>query len=203
MINKILMYVLSFLLLSTPIVHADDQKNRLNELVDQLKGGSCKFEMQGNACVQRPFFASFLRRSDKEQCIIDSANALGVMGPQAKEAVPALIEALNTYRNVDSGDGIIPVRSQIALSLGRIGEPSAIKPLIAVLGSEDEVSLSSSASVPAGYNLVKGASHGAVAEALGMFGAQAKEALPVLNELLAKGVPERRRMEIAVEQIKE
>ncbi len=109
-----------------------------------------------------------------------------MMGGPANAAIPALIDALNKYRNVDSGDGIIPVRSEIALALGRTGDPSVVKPLIAVLGSDDQVILSESASVGDGYILIKGTTYGAVVEALGMLGAQAKEALPALNGLLVK-----------------
>lgn len=184
--NSVMVTAFLLSLLGT-IVFASTQDDRLNELVNQLNGKVCKFEIQGSACVNRPLFASFLRRSDKEQCIIDAAKALGMMEAQANAAVPALIEALNKFRNVDSGDGIIPVRSEIALALGRIGNPSAIKALITVLGSDDSATLSESASVYAGYKLAKGTSYGAVAEALGMFGSQAKEALPELNNLLANG----------------
>lgn len=187
MFKKIAMMTVLLICLTGGILFAGSQDNRLNELIDQLNGKSCKYELQGYTCVNRKLFASFLRRNDKERCVIDAANLLGMMGEQAQGAVPALIEALNKYRNIDSGDGIIPVRSKIALALGMIGDLSAIKPLIAVLVSDDPVKLSASASVPAGYKLIQGTSYGAAAEALGMFGPQAKEALPVLNGLIAKG----------------
>lgn len=186
MFKKAAMITLLLICSYGAIVFAGSQDNRLNELVNQLNGKTCKYEIQGNACVSRSQFASFFRRSDKEQCVIDAAKALGIMGAQAQSAVPALIEALNKYHNVDSGDGIIPVRSEIALALGQIGDPVAIKPLIAILTSEDSVTLSASASVPAGYKLLQGTSYGAVAKALGMFGPQAKEALPALNALMTK-----------------
>lgn len=168
------------------IVFAGSQDNRLNDLLDQLSGKICKYEVRNGVCVQRKPFAYFFRRSDKEQCVIDAAQVLGKMGDKAQSAVTALIEALNKYHNVDSGDGIIPVRSEIALALGQIGDPAAIKPLIAILASEDSVTLSASASVPEGYKLIQGTSYGAVAQALGMFGSRAKEALPALNALMTK-----------------
>lgn len=166
------------------ITFANSQDNRLNELVDQLEGKICKYEIRGNACVNRNPLAFFLRRQDKGQCVIDAARALGMMGPEALSAVPALIEALAKYRNVDSGDGIILVRSEIALALGLIGDPAAIKPLIGILDFDDPVILSSTAAVPAGYKLIEGTSSGAVVDALGMFGPQAKEAVMYIVPLL-------------------
>ena len=186
MLKRITLFTAFLFLVFNAHVFADPQDNRLEELVAQLQGKACKYELQGSSLAHRSLFASFMRRSDKEQCIIDAAKALGMMGVQAQGAVPALLEALANYHNVDSGDGIIPVRSEIVLALGKIGDPSAIKPLIVILASDDPVKLSESSSVPAGYKLVKGTSYGAVVEALGMFGPQAKEALPELNNLLAK-----------------
>lgn len=178
--------IIAFALLCSfgSIVFASSQDNRLNELVNQLNGKTCKYEIQGNAYVNRSPFASFLRRNDKEQCIIDAAKALGMMGSEAGPAVPALIEALALYHNVDSGDGILIVRSEIALALGQIGDSSAIKPLISILTSDDPVTLSSSASVPSSYKLIEKTSHGAVAEALGMFGPEAKEAAIYIARIL-------------------
>ncbi len=185
-------------------VFSKDQNSRIHDLVDQLNGKRCSCEMRGGVCVQRNLFASFLRRNDKERCIIDAAQALGMMGSEARSAAPALIAALNSNHNVDSGDGILGVRSAIAIALGQIGDPSAIKPLIAILVSDDTVTLSSSASVPAGYKLSQGTSYGSIAEALGMFGPQAKEALPALNALMAKEQNDaytRSRIEKAIKKI--
>lgn len=181
--DRVLVLILLFCFLGT-IAFAGDNGRLLNELIDQLKGNSCVYQIQGNTCVKRNPFASFFQRSPKENCVIDAAKALGLMGPQAKSSVPDLIEALNKYHNVDSGDGIIPVRSEIALALGRIGEPSAIRPLIDILFSDDLVMLSESASVSRGYELIGKTSYGAVLDALGMFGVQAREAVVYINPLL-------------------
>ncbi len=122
MYKKIVMITFfSFSLFGTS-VFAGGQDGRLKELIDQLDGKTCKFEIQGNTCVNRPPFAAFFRRSDKEQCIIDSARALGMMGSQAKGALPALIEALKKHFNVDTGDGVIPVHSEIEAAIKKINE---------------------------------------------------------------------------------
>ena len=186
MLRRIVLIIGLFLWFFCSLSFASDESQRLNNLIEQLSGKTCIYEIQGSACVNRNPFSFLIRRSDKELCVIDAAKALGMMGARARPAVPSLIEALNKYHNVDSGDGIIPVRSEIALALGRIGDPAAIKPLIEILVSEDPVTLSATASVPAGYKLVQRTSHGAVAEALSMFGPLAKEALPVLNALADK-----------------
>src|SRR3989338_7663468 len=65
--------------------------------------------------------AAFITRSYSERRIIEAAQALGKHGVRSEKVVTALIEALNKYHNVDSGDGLILVRSEIAL--GRIGDP--------------------------------------------------------------------------------
>ncbi len=115
---------------------------------------------------------------------MDAATALGMMGDRARPAVPALIDALKKYHNVDSGDGFITVRSEIALALGKIGDTSAIKPLSDILASNDPAVLSESASVRSDYKLTERTSHAAVAEALGMFGSLSKEGVKYIIPLL-------------------
>ena len=165
-------------------VFAGSEENRLNDLIDQLNGKTCKYEMQANLCVSRKPFASFLRRSDKENCIVDAVKALGIMGHQAQNAVPSLIDALKKYRNHETGDGLIKVRSEIALALGQIRDSRAIIPLIDVLKSEDPISYSQPDLVNYKELHVNKTSYGAVAEALGMFGEQAEEAVPYIVPIL-------------------
>lgn len=71
----------------------------------------------------------------------------------------------NNY-NVDSGDGIIPVRSEIARALGRIGDKRALGPLQEILISEDPAVLSKTAGVQSGYVVKKGTSFDAVEAAI-------------------------------------
>ena len=137
MMDKIWLIIsILFCSFSGALAFANEQDDQLNDLVSQLNGGQCKYKIQGNSFVNRPRFSGVLRRNDNEYCIIDAAQALSMMGPQARSAVPDLIEALNKYHNIEA-DGGIPVRSEIALALGKVGDPSAIKPLIAILNSDD------------------------------------------------------------------
>jgi HEAT repeat protein len=115
-----------------------------------------------------------LTRNYDERRVVEAAQALGRPGTRSKMVVNALIKALDRYHNVDSGDGLIPVRSEIALALGRAGDPAAIQPLLDVLDSDDEATLSRSASVPPGYEFAKGTSYEAVVKALEMLGVHAK-----------------------------
>ena len=55
---------------------------------------------------------------------------LGRRGSTSKEAVPELIRLFLIHEDWDSGDGIISDRSNIARTLGAIGDPAAIDPMI-------------------------------------------------------------------------
>jgi PAS domain S-box-containing protein len=85
-----------------------------------------------------------------------AAEALGNIGPEAKAAVPALIESLK--------DGEEGVREAAAKSLGKIGPEAkaAVQALIEMLKDEDKYVL------------------GAATEALGYIGIEAKAAVPTL-----------------------
>ena len=91
-----------------------------------------------------------------------ASQALGLIGPEASEAVPLLIQALE-------GDEDWSVRSNAARALGWMeSDASEVVPtLIQALGDESEHVRS------------------AAADALGEFGAQAWDAIPALMELLA------------------
>jgi len=186
--------IIFLFLLSFKLSFANNDNQYMRDLIIQIKGGKCKYRSD---CSQRNFGEGWLRRHDKEQCIIDAAGCLGTMGPEAKEAVPELIKSLKDYANVETGDGIIPVRSSIAKALGQIGDLRAIKPLIEILASTDPVTISESASLGPSYQPVERTSHEAVAEALGMFGPQAKEAVPYIIPLLKYPVDSRSRLKFA------
>ena len=146
---------------------ADELKQRLvAELVDQLEGKSCKYEVRGHDCVERSPFAGWSRRHDKEECVVDAAKGLALIGPEAKTAVPALIEALKRNHNIDTGDGIIGLRSEIASALGQIGDLRAIQPLMEVLASDDPATISPSAAVKEAIDKIsqKKPAHSAPAE---------------------------------------
>lgn len=93
-----------------------------------------------------------------------------------------LIKQLKTKRNIDTGDGTVPVRYHIAEQLGNTGDARAIVPLLDVLNSPDEYvhydlfgkskSLNGKGTYPAAI------------DALGKFGPRASLAVPRLKELL-------------------
>lgn len=155
--------------LRSAIIPPYDPDDRLSrELIKQLNGKACKYELHGTFIVERDQSASQLRRYDKEYGAVDAARALGMMKNGAWSVKPAMIEALTKYHNVETDDGVIPVRSEIALALGRIHEESAINPLISILASKDPVRRAAGRSVPREHALLEKTSHGDVAEALGM-----------------------------------
>lgn len=118
---------------------------RFDKLITQLNGGKCTYEinMEGKI-VKRGLFSGFIRRNDFEICIIDAAKILATRKGDG-DVVNPLITALKKYHNVDSGDGIIPVRSEIAKVLGELGDRRALTPLNDILNTEDITILSTSA----------------------------------------------------------
>lgn len=104
----------------------------------QLLGEKCIFEISDEGTpVERGMFGGMDRRNDAELCVIDAAKLLGAMHSQTTDTVPLLIDGLKSNHNVDTGDGIIPVRSEIASVLGQIGDKRAIPALEEILASED------------------------------------------------------------------
>lgn len=191
------------------IIEEQEISERLvGELSGQIQGGACVYEWtydkeQGEVLCRRmglmeSTLAKFAIRDHDRQCIIAAAQCFGDLGTQAEAAVPLLIELLGVQRNYETGDGLLRTRSEIALALGRIGDPQAIQPLIDVLQSEDETDYPSyerehlHALIEDGPTSwgSKGTSFGAVAEALGMFGPDAREAVPYLLSLLNDGPAE-------------
>ena len=147
------------------------EKDKLSALIGQLQGNCCVYEADPyGSCWQRakPFFPGL-----KYRCVGDAAVCLGEMRSQAKVAVPALIGALETgSNNYDTGDGPIPTRNQIMYALGKIGDPRAVKPLIAALNSPRPVD--------AGLNArpsLKPVGQTTAIAALGLLGPTAKEAV--------------------------
>jgi hypothetical protein len=128
-------------------------------LIAQLHGGACRFEVKNDIAVKRHFLSGFNRRNDAEMCVIDAAQLLASAHNNNPIVAPALIEALKNNPNVDSGDGIIEVRSEIAIALGKVGDKRALQPLQDILKSEDPVRLSKAGSFPDNYEIQKGTSH--------------------------------------------
>jgi HEAT repeat protein len=117
-------------------------------LVRQLEGGPFQFRAEGDRCsLRRPaafpasLFTWLLEGDDDLISRADAARCLGQLGPAARSAVPALLQALNSGpEDRDTGHGytgvgVISVRSAVIEALGRIGDRRALEPLGGVLAT--------------------------------------------------------------------
>jgi HEAT repeat protein len=149
-------------------------------------------QLQGRCCLYRP---STLGNSPCKQfsedhhpgrhlCVSWAAECLSRMGTEGKEAIPALIQALETGpSNYNTGDGVTPTRTDIIIALGTIGDERAVKPLLKALRSPRRTERSlfapySTRPLEPGYD-------GSI-RALGLLGPVAKEAVPELIPFLQK-----------------
>jgi HEAT repeat protein len=118
-------------------------------LVRQLEGGPLQFRAEGHRCsLRRPaaFPASlftWLQEGDDDLISrADAARCLGQLGPAARSAVPALLQALNSgpedrdTGHGTTGVGVISVRGAVIEALGRIGDGRALGPLARVLATQ-------------------------------------------------------------------
>jgi HEAT repeat protein len=109
-------------------------------LATQVRGGDCSFgrsresarcthfALPAVAWLSDRHLGSALTR--RYACVADAAECLAEFGPAARDATPALIEALEHGPNdYDTGDGVIPTRSHVASALGKLEDPRAIDPL--------------------------------------------------------------------------
>ncbi len=165
------------LIIASVIIFRAPKIPTVEGLTTQLNGGTCSFEtIIDENPIGRSLYLNFIskltglhRRDDGERCVIDAAKLLPAAGTnENKDVVPILIEALKTNSNIDTGDGIIRVRSEIALALGRIGDKRALQPLQDILNSEDLAVLANNGSFPIGYAAEKKSSQKAVMEAMKM-----------------------------------
>ena len=62
-----------------------------------------------------------------------SSDLIEKLGPKGKPALETLIQKLEGVDQYDTGDGILPFRSAMARAIGKIGDPSGVKPLLAKL----------------------------------------------------------------------
>lgn len=129
-------------------------------LMEQVRGECLHWNRSGKAATS---WELLTHRHYKRSCREYAIERLGELGPEAAHAVPELIDIFNSQSNTDgqgdqrvdaastdsglyqsphgedfnldydSGDGIYTCRSAIAKTLGAIGQPEAIKPLIEML----------------------------------------------------------------------
>ncbi len=175
--NLVIGIVILLLSFSSAVFAEDD----IDKLILQAKGEAQFFDREGK---ELGFFASWSIRHFDEHCRINAANMLGRKGGLALKAVDPLIMILkNGPNDIDTGDGILPMRSSVALALGRINDPKAIAPLLEKLKQPEPASVLPSTSFASGSAPNSDVGQEAIVRALGMFGGQAKDAIPVLEEL--------------------
>ena len=104
---------------------------------------------------------------------------LFAQSPEAK--VNRLISELEKKRNIQTCDGSINVRGEIAEQLGELKDPRSIDSLIIILSSPDQDILSRGAS---GCQPGSKGTYAAAIKALGQFGTEAKQATPRLRNML-------------------
>lgn len=189
-ILRIIVLILTTLLGSG--AHALADSASLNDLIKQVEGRSCPymadhtFTDQDSRCKKRPFYYLPVLKGapSRHVCLYWAAKCLGDMGTEAQPAVPALLKALREGPNdYDTGDGTIGTRSTVAWALGRIGDPSAIPGLV------EAVEHAKPSDRYSGENADSHsvAARGAIAQALGSFGSQARSAAPSFMKMLQDG----------------
>ncbi|NLI77013.1 MAG: hypothetical protein GX442_11300 [Candidatus Riflebacteria bacterium] len=166
---------------STP-ARAGETEERVRKLIRQVRGEAFYWDRFGQ---EYGWFASWTTRNFETNGRLAAAHLLGQMGSVASAAVPALIDVLLTGPNdVNTGDGILPLRSMVAKALGEIGDPAAIGPLIDKLKVREPCSLGPGASLGSPLTTPPvGVGHPAIVEALASFGPLARPAIPVLEDL--------------------
>jgi len=169
----------AFLVLSA--VLPSTKPKTVANLIKQFKGEAHYWKASGE---KAGVFDCIVVRAFRTNSKITAARSLGEMGPEAVEAVPALVEALESGPNdIDTGDGCLPYRSTIAIALGKIGDARAIGPLTEKLKVKEKATFGSGYSGGTFPYQPTGVGHHAIVEALGMFGADAKSAVPFIRAL--------------------
>ena len=114
-----------------------------DSLAAQLNGSHCRFAFDGDICKQHrfgPFRSLFIEAHDCEiwavQCLME------FVSPNARQV---MINILRSKTDVETCDGVIPVRTYAVKYLGDSGDPSAIVPLEELLQSDPVETLSSGA----------------------------------------------------------
>ena len=105
----------------------------------------------------------------------------GLFTHSSESRVNHLIRELEEKRNIQTCDGSINVRGEIAEKLGELKDPRSIDTLITILSSPDQDILSSGAS---GCQPGSKGTYAAAIKALEQFGPEAKQATPRLRNML-------------------
>ncbi len=89
-------------------------------------------QVEGKRCDEPPyqpdwFFFDWVPFS--AQCKVEAAEQLAKLGESAAAAQPLLSTLVTRRRDIDTGDGIVPVQSSIATAIAQIGDRAAIESL--------------------------------------------------------------------------
>jgi hypothetical protein len=113
-------------------------------LVDQLAGAHCRFAFELDRCEQRGFDPLRSLLTESHDCDMWAVQCL--MGYKSPKAVDVMINVLSTKTDVQTCDGVRPVRTYAVEYLGNSGDLSALPPLKKLLASNPTETLSAGAS---------------------------------------------------------
>ena len=163
-----------------PAAHRSDPKPdpllRAERMTHEALVALVQIDVEGRELCSELIIAAL--RSDDDNVVNTAAECLSLLGPKAKNAVPALAKALS--HDFGEASGNFNARVSVARALARMGPESrsAIPALIAAL--KDELTTHSKAEQP-GADLLAAE---AFARALGSFGPAARAAVPLLVDVL-------------------
>lgn len=109
----------SAVLLPAPI----PPRTKLERLMLQVQAQRC------DAPPDAAGLSSFSWTRFSDECQAEAARQLGELGGAASDAVPLLGQLVMQLRDVDTGDGVVPVQASIARALAQIGDPAAVADL--------------------------------------------------------------------------
>lgn len=112
-------------------------------LAEQLDGAHCRFSYEIDRCTQRGFEPLRSLLIEEHDCDLWAVQCL--MAFKSPEATRELKKVLSTKTDVETCDGVSPIRSYAVEYLGGSGDRSAIEPLKALLASNPTATLSSGA----------------------------------------------------------
>ncbi len=97
----------------------------IERLERQLAGSRCDFTFESDRCAWRGFEPLAALLTTWHDCDLWAVQCLG--GLPGSGAVAPLIEVLRTKTDIETCDGVLPIRTFAVSSLGRIGDRAAIE----------------------------------------------------------------------------
>ncbi len=113
-------------------------------LSQQLAGAHCRFAHSSDRCEQRGFEALSGLLVETHDCDLWAVQCLADM--KSPEAVTAMIDVLTRKTDVETCDGLRPIRTSAVVYLGNAGDRRALPALRQHLASNPTASLSAGAS---------------------------------------------------------